>query len=44
MDRGYTPPFDGSKNADRQVERLFTPEFGTQMSRGGWGQCNRSCV
>jgi len=49
MDRGYTPQeftslFDTCNHADQQVERLFTTEFGAQMSRGGWGQCCRSCL
>jgi len=39
MDLGYTPKqfvslFDACNNADRQVQRLFTTEFGAQMSRG----------
>jgi len=40
IDRGYKTKqfislFDACKNADRQVERLFTDEFKAQMSRGG---------
>jgi len=49
VDRGYTTKqfisqFYVCNNVDRQVERLFTTEFGAQMSRGGWGQCCRRCL
>ena len=50
MDRGYTPQnlislFNAcNAAADQQVERLFTAEFGAQMSRGGCGQCCRICL
>jgi len=49
MDRGYTPQqfislFNACDHADRQVERLFTAEFGAQMSRGVCVQCCRSCL
>jgi len=43
MDRGYTPKkifslFDlCCASADRLLEWLFTTEFGSQISRGGWG-------
>ena len=47
MDRGYTPQqfvaLFGTP-ADRQVEEMFTAEFGAKMPRGGWGQCCRSCL
>jgi len=47
MDRGYNPQqfvalFSTVDVADRQVERMFTDEFGAEMSRGVWGQCCRS--
>jgi len=47
MDRGYTPQqfvelFGDA--ADRQVEEMFTTEFGAKMPRGGWGQCCCSCL
>ena len=49
MDRGYTPQqfvtlFGTSDAADRQVEGMFTAEFGAEMPRDGWGQCCRSCL
>jgi len=39
-DRGYTPQqfvalFGDAE--DRQVEEIFTAEFGAKMPRGGWG-------
>jgi len=39
MDRAYAPKqfialFDGCNAADWQLDRLFTAEFGAQMSRG----------
>jgi len=45
MDRGYIPQefvalFGDA--ADRQVEKMFTAEFGAKMQRGGWRQCCRS--
>ena len=48
MDRGYIPQqfvalFDVC-NADRQVEGIFTAEFGGEMPHGGLGQCCRSCL
>ena len=48
MDRGYTLQqfialFDAF-NADRQVEGMFTAEFGAEMPRGGWVQCCRSYI
>jgi len=42
MDRGYSPQqFVALFNtqAERQVEELFTTEFGAKMPRGLWGQC-----
>jgi len=47
MDRGYTPQqFVALFNTptDRQVEEIFTSEFGAKMPRGAWGQCCRSCL
>jgi len=49
MDRGYTLQqfvalFSTGDVADRQVEKMFTPEFGTEIPRCGWGQCCRSCL
>ena len=49
LDRSHTPyqfisHFNACDNADQQVERIFTAEFGVQMPRGGWGQCCRSCL
>jgi len=40
MDRGYTPQqfislFNACKHADRQVERLFTAEFGAKWLGAG---------
>jgi len=47
MERGYTPQqfvaLFGTP-ANRQVEEMFTAEFGVKMPRGGWGQCCRSCL
>jgi len=49
MNRGYTPQqfillFNACNAADRQVERLFTAEFGAQMPRGVWSQCCCICL
>jgi hypothetical protein len=47
-DRGYTPQQIvsnfGAGDVDARVERLFADEFGTELPRGGWGQCCRSCL
>jgi len=49
MDRSYTPHqflaiFGAIDSVDRQVERVFTAEFGAEMPRGVWDQCGRSCL
>jgi len=47
MDRGYTPKqFVALFNtpADRQVEAMFTSEFGAKMPPGCWAQCCNSCL